>query len=125
MDLPTNCNIRWARSMPVGCRATLMLVSPPLCPCRMHKPIVARATAWKLAKLPFSDWKQPPSTPRYEFVAPNGIHVFMSVAAQRGRLYVCSCQSSSTSAWADVQATAEPSIYSFRLKTEGSLGPRL
>ncbi|KAG1671090.1 hypothetical protein FOA52_000762 [Chlamydomonas sp. UWO 241] len=61
---------------------------------------------------------------RYEFLTNTGVHVLMSVAAQRGRIYVASCQSSSQADWEAVRGVAEPSVLSFRLRQDGALGPR-
>ncbi|GAX72657.1 hypothetical protein CEUSTIGMA_g113.t1 [Chlamydomonas eustigma] len=66
----------------------------------------------------------PPKTYyRYDFLAPNGLHIFLSVAAQRGQVYVCSGQSKKEK-WDTVKSSLTKSVLSFRLKEGGSLGPK-
>ena len=60
---------------------------------------------------------------RYEFTTYNGLHVLVSVAASRGRVYVISAQSSKEG-WEGAKEALVPSVLSFRLKDGGSLGPR-
>jgi hypothetical protein len=60
---------------------------------------------------------------RYEFTTYNGLHVFVSVAASRGRVYVCSGQTTKE-AWEEAKVSLVPAVLSFRLKEGGSLGPK-
>jgi hypothetical protein len=60
---------------------------------------------------------------RYEFTSFDGLHVFMSVAAQRGRIYVCGATSDNAEAWEAARLAVVPAVLSFRLK-DGASGPR-
>ena len=62
-------------------------------------------------------------TNRYEFTTYEGLHLFISVAASRGRVYVCSGQSTKDG-WEASKEALVASVLSFRLKEGGVLGPR-
>ena len=59
---------------------------------------------------------------RYEFTTATGLHLFVSAAAQRGRVYVCGA-STAKDAWEANKEQTVPAVLSFRLKPT-ALGPR-
>lgn len=68
-----------------------------------------RATAVGVVEIP------PKTYYRYEFTTPNGLHVFMTAAAQRGRIYVCGA-STAAARWDQVGADLRAAAESFRLR---------
>jgi hypothetical protein len=53
---------------------------------------------------------------RYEFTTPNGLHVAMAVAAQRGKVYVCG-GSTSQDAWEGAKTRLRSATTSFRIRS--------
>ncbi|KXZ51153.1 hypothetical protein GPECTOR_13g640 [Gonium pectorale] len=57
---------------------------------------------------------------RYEFTTNNGLHVVMTVAAQKGKVYVCG-GSTAAGLWEQYGAALRAATESFRLRSEGML----
>jgi hypothetical protein len=70
--------------------------------------------------------RRPPPSPsllpspgaRYEFTTPQGLHVAMSAAAQRGTVYVCGV-SAPAGSWDSAKEEAARVVKSFRIKGAG------
>jgi hypothetical protein len=58
---------------------------------------------------------QPTNHDSYEFTSPNGLHVAMSAAAQRGNVYVCGVSAQSGS-WDEAKSAAAAVVRSFKIK---------
>jgi len=55
----------------------------------------------------------------YEFTSPNGLHVAMSAAAQRGNVYVCGV-SAAGGDWGQAKEVAAEVVRSFRIKSSAA-----
>lgn len=58
---------------------------------------------------------------RYELVTPGGLHLTTTIAAQRGRVYVCGASTQAGDRWQQYGAVLRASADSFRLRADGAV----
>ncbi|KAG2439829.1 hypothetical protein HYH02_010462 [Chlamydomonas schloesseri] len=79
----------------------------------LQVPLPPRQTALGPVELP------PKNYYRYELATPNGLHVIMSVAAQKGRIYVCGGSTLEGEVWERDAPVLRAATQSFRLRADG------
>ncbi|GLC37149.1 hypothetical protein PLESTM_000548000 [Pleodorina starrii] len=58
---------------------------------------------------------------RYEFTTNNGLHVVMTAAAMKGKVFVCGGSTSAGTGWETYGAALREATESFRLRSEGTV----